>query len=400
MLLGSIPGNIFRMTIKAFLLPLLILLVCFSHARELTDMSLEVVSQKTGNEAKQEAFDQATEEATRRLTEELLGPERTGKAWPTLKARLLKNSARYVQFIKGTQNETGGQTRVQVQMRISTDHLETLLREAGVMGTGTVRLLPLVSVSEPKGSRYVWWADTGEDKNETFSQEIFKKFFQTLAAKLKGKNVYILDPTNVSFRMSVPAAYRSEGLRREDQILLAQYLKADVVLSGRLDVTKAEGSVTKISQDLQMWQAKSGRGLSEAQRSENSAGDQPKTVIASLDQANDRLLGEFAQKLHEAMLAGSLNLNLVRITVEGQLPYKNQVEFKKQLESVREIKVLRERLFEPSRVTFEAETNATGGVLAKSLAKASFPQYRVSIEGSQDNSLVLSVKALNPSSAQ
>lgn len=363
-------------------------------------MSLEIVSQKTGDEAKQEAFDQATEEATRRLTEEMLGPERTGKAWPTLKSRLLKNSTRYVQFIKGSQSEASGQTRVQVQMRISTDNLETLLREAGVMGSGTVRLLPLVAVSDAKGTRYVWWADTGEDKNESFSQEIFKKFFQTLSAKLKGKNVYILDPLNASFRMGVPSAYRSEGLRREDQILLAQYLKADVVLSGRLDVVKADGSVTKINHDLQMWQAKAGRGLSEVQRSEPAAGDQPKTILASLDQANDRVLGELTSKLHEAMLAGSLNLNVVRITVEGNLPYKNQVEFKKQLEALRDIKMLRERLFEASRVTFEAETNSTGSDLAKSVAKTNFPQYKVSVEGAQDNSLVLAVKALNPSSAQ
>ena len=106
-------------------------------------MSLEVVSAKTGNEAKQEAFDQATEEATHRLTEELLGPERAAKVWPTVKPRLLKNSSRYVQFIKGSQiSEMNGQTKVQVQMRISSDNLETFLREIGVMGGGTIRLLP------------------------------------------------------------------------------------------------------------------------------------------------------------------------------------------------------------------------------------------------------------------
>jgi|GEM_PF-3100295 len=401
-MLKSLPSNIFRMTIKALMLAPLILLV--SHAansRELTDMSLEIVSAKTGNEAKQEAFDQATDEATRRLTEELLGPERTAKVWTSIRPKLLKNSSRYVQFIKGGPiAENNGQTRVQVQMRISSDNLESLLREMGALGTGTIRLLPLVVVSEPRGTRYVWWADASEEKTETVAQEAFKKFYQSLAAKFKGKNVYVLDPTNASFRMGVPSAYRSEGLRREDQILLAQYLKADVVLSGKVDIVKAEGAATKINYDLQMWQGKAGRGLSEVQRSEAAGGDQPKALLASLEQANDRILPEFASKLHEAIMAGSLNLNVIRITVEGQLPYKNQVEFKKQLETLREIKILRERLFEPSRVTFEAETNTTGGELAKSVQKAKFPQYRVDVEGSQDHSLVLSVKALSPSSAQ
>ncbi len=357
LLLRNIPGNIFQMTIKALFQAALVLLFTFSlslvaHARELTDMSLEIVTAKTGNEAKQEAFDQATEEATRRLTEDLIGAERTKKVWPTVKPRLLKNSTRYVQFIKGTQaTETAGQTRVQVQMRISTDNLENLLREIGVMGSGTVRLLPLVAISEPKGTRYVWWADVGDGKTENFSQEIFKRFFTSLTSKLKGKNVYILDPSNASFRMGVPANYRSEGLKREDMILLAQYMKADVVLSGRVDLVKAEAAGTKINYDLQMWQAKAGRGLSEAQRSEATTGDQPKVLLANMEQANDRVLSEFTNKLVEAMMAGSLNLNVVRITVEGQLPYRNQVEFKKMLEGVREIKMLRERLFESSRVT-------------------------------------------------
>ena len=391
------------MSNKAFLFFSLLLLWSspLVMGRELTDISLEVVSAKTGNEAKQEAFDQATEEATKRLTEELLGPERTLKVWASVRPRLLKDSARYVQFIKGSQRtETDGQTRVQVQMRISSDNLEALLREIGALGMGTVRLLPLISVSEPRGTRYVWWADISEERKETFAQEAFKKVFQSVASKFKGKNVYVLDPSSPSFRMGVPAAYRSEGLGREDQILLAQYLKADVVLSGKIDIVRLDGAASKINYDLQMWQAKAGRGLSETSRAEPAAGDQPKALLAALDQANDRILSEFASKLHETIMAGSLNLNVIRISVEGQLPYKNQIEFKKQLESLREIKTLRDRLFEASRVTFEAETSTTIEELAKSIQKARFPQYKVDVEGAQDNSLVLSVKALSPSSAQ
>lgn len=374
-------------------------------ARELTDISLEVVSTKQGNEAKQEAFDQATEEATRRLTEELLGPEKMAKVWTSLKPRLLKASARYVQFIKGgTPAELNGQTRIQVQMRLSSDNLETMLREMGLINSGTIRLLPLVSVNDGKGGRYVWWSDISEEKgagkSAEISQEIFKKFFSTLTGKLKGRNVYVLDPSNASFRMAIPSAYRSESLRREDQILLAQYLKADVVLSGRIDISKAEGNSTQVAYDLQLWQAKAGRGLTEVQRNEAVVSDVPKALFASVEQANEKVLSEVIAKLHEALTAGSINLNVVRITVEGALSYKNQTEFKKQLESLREIKLLRERLFEPSRVTFEAETSLTGTDLAKVVQKNRFSQFKVDVERVQDDSLVIGVKSLSPSSAQ
>ena len=359
-------------------------------ARELTDMTLDVA---TAN--KQEAFDRATEEATLKMTEELIGQEKAAKVWPTARARLLKNSTRYIVFIKGsTPTEGEADPHIQVQMRMSADNLETLLREFGLMGTGTVRLLPLVLITEPRGSRYAWWADFSDEKNQTVAQELFKKFVQQVGTHFKGKNVYVLDPTTASFRMNVPSAYRSEGLKREDQILLAQYLKADAVISGRLEITKGEGSGARLNYDIQLWQTKAGRGLSEAQRSESTANDAPKALMAAMEQSNDKVIGELAGKLNEAMATGSLNLNIVRLSIEGPLSYKQQIEFKKELSSFREIKFLRERLFEPSRVIYEAETGLTGMDLGSALKKARFPQFRVDVNETQDDSLALAVKAL------
>lgn len=361
-----------------------------SFARDLTDLTLDVVTTN-----KQEAFDRATEEATLKLTEELIGAEKTTKAWPQVKAKLLKNSTKYIVFIKGSAPiEGAAEPRIQVQMRLSPDHLETLLREYGLIGTGTVRLLPLVLITEPKGSRYAWWADLNEDKNPTAAQEMFKKFHQQLSSQFKGKNVYILDPTSASFRMNVPSAYRSEGLRREDQILLAHYLKADAVISGRIEAVKTEGGGAKLNYDVQLWQTKAGRGLSEAQRSEIVANEAPKALLASMEPANDKVIGELAARLNEAMSSGSLNLNVVRLQVEGPLTYKQQLDFKKELSGLRDIKLLRERLFEPSRVTYEAETGLTGTDLGSALRKTKFQQFRVDVNGAQDDSLALTVKAL------
>ncbi len=382
--------NILPMCLKFLLCFTLFTSASSVLARELMDISLDVA---TSN--KQEAFDRATEEATHRLTEELIGPERTAKVWATARPRLLKNSTRYILFIKGsTPLPDAVEPNIQVQMRLSADNLETLLRELGLMGSGTVRLLPLVLITEPRGSRYAWWADLNESKSSTVAQDLFKKFFQQLNAHFKGKNIYVLDPTNASFRMNVPSAYRSEGLRREDQILLAQYLKADAVISGRIEIGKNEGSGVKLNYDLQLWQTKAGRGLSEVQRLESAMSDAPKAVMSAMEQNNDKVIGELSAKLIEAMSTGSLNLNVVRISVEGSLGYKQQVEFKRELSALRDIKLLRERMFEPSRAVYEAETGLTGNELGKAMQKAKFQQFRVDVGSAQDDSLVLSVKAL------
>jgi hypothetical protein len=158
---------------------------------------------------------------------------------------------------------------------------------------------------------------------------------------------------------------------------------------------RGEGSGARLNYDLQMWQAKAGRGLSEVQRSENIMSDSSSKIVMSVtERANDKVISELVAKLNEAMSTGSLNLNVVRISVEGSLGYKQQTEFKKELAALRDIKLLRERLFEPSRVTFEAETGLTGTELGKTMQKAKFQQFRVDVDSAQDDSLVLSVKAL------
>lgn len=367
-----------------------------AYARELMDLNLEINSTRKGAEAKQEALDQATEEATRRMTEDLLGPDKAAQQWNSIKPKLLKNSTRYVLFIKaGTPADTPEGAKVPVQMRLSPDGLENLLRELGLFAGGNVRVLVLVTVTESRGSRYSWWADHSEEKSTNLAQDYFKRLFHQLNAQFKAKSIYVMDPMSASFRMGVPATYRTENMRREDQAMLGQYLKADVVLSGRVDVTRArpEGHEQRIDYNLQLWQAKSLRGVSEVSRSETSASDVPKVVGTVLDQTGKKVFGEFAAKLAEVAGSGNLNLGVLRVTVNGNLSYQQSDSFRKQLIAIREVRAVKERLFEPSRVTYEVETQANGSDLAKALQRSRFNGFAVSIEDTQDNSLVLGVRA-------
>ncbi|HMN68687.1 MAG TPA: hypothetical protein PKC28_09115, partial [Bdellovibrionales bacterium] len=304
--------------ILALFLTLFIALVTgAAQARELADLNLDIVSAKRGNEAKQDAFDQATEEATRRLTEELIGADKFSKLWPSLRPKLLKSSTRYVMFIKGAApQDTADGSLVQVQMRLSTDALEALLRELGASGGGTVRLLPLIILSEPKGTRYSWWTDQTDAKMApSAAKELYAKLHQQMVTRFKAKNIFVLDPSSASFRGSVPANYRFENLRREDQQSLAHYLKSDVVLSGRVEA--APGSGLRLVYDLQLWQARSGRGVAEVQRVEPLVSDNAKVLAASMEAANGKVADELAAKLGEIVSAGALNLNVVRIEVTG-----------------------------------------------------------------------------------
>jgi hypothetical protein len=373
-----------------------------TQARELIEMSFDLPTETSGAEAKQQAFDQATEKATLQLTEDLLGADKAARYWPGLRAKLLKNSTRFVLFIKGTpKQEPTGITHISVSLKLSPDALEGLLRDEGVLGSGAVKVLPLVEVIDPRGTRYLWWIQTGDEAS--LAQELFKKFYLRLSAKFKTKNVYVLDPTASSFRMGIPANYRLPNMNRDEQMMFAQYLKADVVLSGKIYTSNpAQGNSAdmKLYYDLQLWQAKSGRGISEVQRTESIASDAPKHVHAALEQYDSKVLDILGTRLAEALNAGSLNLNLVRLEVSGTMTYRQMAEFKRLLSQMREIKVLKERLFEPSKVIFEAETQVSGEELGKIVQKGKFPLYTVTVDRAQANSLALNVRALSSASAQ
>ncbi len=364
-------------------------------ARELKDVSLQIqMSKKIGEGGKQEAFDEAIETATRSLAEDMLGAEKVAKTWEQSKPKILKNSTKYVVFIKGSLSDPKVPDRLQVQMRLSPDALESVLRDAGLIGSETVRVLPLVQFSDSGGSKYIWWADISDGRSTSVAQGYFKIFFKQLNAQFKGKNVFVLEATSPSFRMGLPASYRMESLRKEDQMLFGQYLKADVILSGRVDVSKprADTSEQKIDLSLQLWQTKTGRTLVETARSVTVNADGPKAVQAALDQTQPQLFAELAGKLAEAVGGGGLNLSIVKISVEGGLSPKQLTEFRKLLASVREIRSIRERLIEPTRTIFESESTVNASDLAKAIERSRFPQFKVDVASSQDDRLVLVVK--------
>ena len=382
-----------RMYITTLLLTISCL-VARAHAREPIDVSQDVTL-KVGA-SKQEAFDQATENATRKLAEDLVGPDKVGANWAQLKNKLLKNSSRYVLFIRGAAAvDTPDGAKTTVQMRLNPDGLESLLREFGLYNGASVRVLTLVSVSEPQGSRYAWWADAGDGGRANLAQDYFKRVIGQLNAAARGKSIYIMDPLNQGLRAGIPASYRTETLRREDQLLLARYLKADVVLSGRVDVTRAAGGA-QLSENFEAWQVRNGRTITESARAEPLPTETPKAVGAMIEQASKRALGELTTKLGEAAAGGALNLNTFKLAVVGALNYPQATELKKVLTEAREVRALRDRLFEPGRVTYEVDSALPGPELARALRGLPARGFAIAITEATDAEVVLTVRPVSP----
>ena len=370
-------------------------------ARDIIEQTIAVTTEKTGSEAKQAAFDKAVEEASFMAAQEILGPEKGLKIWPTIKAKILKNSTRYILFIKGSQPQpVAGGSQISVALRLSIASLEAVLREDGILATtedGSVRILPLISFSDSSGLSYSWWADVAEtDAVSGLSKDLFKQFQTQMVSLFKSKSVYVFDPTQPSFRLAVPGNLRGEGLRREDQSTMAQYFKADAVVSGsvRLVKIRPDSAQLRLEYDLSLWQAKTGRILTDVQRMVDLVQvDSIKATLQQTETSNAKILDEMAVKVADAISSGALNLSVVRLAINGNLSYSQMAAFKKALlDQTRELRGLKERLFEPGRATFEADSQLPGSDLVKVLANFRSPQYQVDVRDGGAQGVLLWVK--------
>ena len=165
-----------------------------------------------------------------------------------------------------------------------------------------------------------------------------------------------------------------------------------MVVTGKIDVTSGG---TRLDYDVQTWQSQSGRALSEYTKVDVLPTAEPKSLAGHFDQRTRTIFADLATKIREASSQGNLNLSVVKIVIEGDLGYREQRELRRTLSDAREIRSVRERLFEPGRLTLEVETTLAAPDLAKALQRTR-PAGAPDFEVGPDNGLVLVAKGARP----
>lgn len=386
---------------KIFISILICLFPSLVNAQPATEMTLSVATTASGAEARQMAFDQATEMATARVMEGILGSKVMPSIWEKNKRRILNESSRYVLFIKASQPRVEqGLPVFDVQLRISSKNLESLLRETGLLTSGPVQILPLFEVLSEDGRAYAWWADDNLVNN---SREIgrLKTVVRELMGVFKGSSIMVLDPTQKAFQQSIPAVYRSGFLRKEDQMALAGFLKTDLVLSGSVEVVRAglEGGDLLIKTNLELWRARTGRVLGRYNSDVRLNSINDKAVLVELKKASARLMGQLGNEVKRALQTGEIHSNVVRVEVKGELSHPQLTEFKKGLMGIRQVKTLVERLIEADRVVYLADVTVPAETLVEEIKKQKWNGFKVGVSGSED-SIFLRVSAGSPPSVR
>src|SRR5688572_25940299 len=98
------------------------------------DTIVEITAPAGKSLGQKEVFDRAIEKVSNQFIEQLIGESKATKNQTLIKNRIVKNSGKYIVFIRAQNPVVGNEgTRYPVSMKISTKTLETLLLQEGLL---------------------------------------------------------------------------------------------------------------------------------------------------------------------------------------------------------------------------------------------------------------------------
>lgn len=347
-----------------YLFALLILFPLHSNAQEMIEIVLEQTSTaKNSSKARQEMFQQAIEKVSMDYIKEFVGERKLSKFQNLIQSSIIPDSGKYVLYQKGDSLErTSSGYSMSVTMKVSLKNLKSLLLEKGLMYQmeGQPKVLPLVVYADKvKSLKQVWWAETSGEKS-TFANEQTKFLHDSLQEEFSDIGFYTYRPMQWGVIYLLPAVLRVERPRTEDMILIGEFMDADIVIKGQLEIDNKKGldDIFVITMKFVALQAENGRIVGEVSRSfETEPGPHNLVIQKKIIEVVPQVNKDLGEQIRIAWQKGTFGAQLVQLKVTGDMDFQKYKDLKTKLSSLKQVKSLKERLFEPSSVEFEVDVS-------------------------------------------
>lgn len=373
---------------------------------ELVTLALEGTSKaETSVEAAREIQASLTTNVAREQVTELVGEKRFQKNKGAIESKIVRQAAKFIPFVNPGQpvQQPDGTWRMPVEMKLSMTSLRKMVLEAGLLSDteGPASIVPMVAfVDRIKGADRRWWLgqDTSEGQREAqkLLGQLERSFHDRVQAELSKQGFHMIKPLETP-SSPLPEALRADRPSQADLAILGDYYKASMVMKG--DVRLRENREVSGSYigtvKLQVVQSATGRLIAEVTRQfATDTGSFDNVVRTKFNAELPDLAKDLSIQVLEAWQRGTINANLVKLTVRGPLNPKQLGEFKGALmKSVREVKGLKERLFERGQVVFEVDYGGDPSGLADRLKGLQMQAFDTKVAGAPDQGLALDVKA-------
>ena len=351
-------------------------------------------------EAAREIQNTVIGEIARAQAIEILGEKRYLKNKNMVESKIVKQSAKFIPFVSPgvpVQNPDGT-WKMTVELKMSKASLRKMVLDAGLMNDadGPSAILPMIGFIDRKnGVSLRWWQGEPKDEAHKFLSSISVTFHDRLQTEFSKQGFHLIRPLGTSVS-PLPEAYRADRLAAADQGFVADFYSVPMIMKGDVRFRESRDSAGIVMGviKLEVVQASSGRTVAEVSRQfETEPGVFEAVLRTKLGLETPELAKDLATQVLEAWQRGTLNSNLIRLSVRGALTPKQLTELKNGLvQNVHEVKSLKERAFEPGQILFEVDYTGEPGPLAEKLKIVRLPAFETHVSSATDKGIDLDVK--------
>jgi hypothetical protein len=316
-----------------------------------------------------------------------------------IKTRIVPQSGRYIPFIKPIAQPSPNkrESKFLVQMRVSSEDLRQILLRSGLLYQmdGPPKILPMVTfIDRQNVLSQSWWTQAKRDADPfLLAQASFLS--ETLKKSFSERGFFALNPVEADYRKLLPDAFQVENPGTDDLLFLAGFFKAQVLVRGDVRISPLPDTVDvfQLWVRLTAYQTGNSRVIGETTQQAPTARGAFQGVVAKQSEELFALASDdLARQIADSWQKGTFGTSLVRIELRGDLTYQATERIKRGLTQLADIKTLRERLFEPDRITFEADVSSAPAQLAESLRRVDFNPLKVEVVGVAEGRMELRVR--------
>ncbi|MDE0119899.1 MAG: hypothetical protein OXM55_07835 [Bdellovibrionales bacterium] len=375
----------------------LILFPCFVWGGE------TVVEVEQGSKDIKTAVQTAVKEVSVELMEQFIEPSKLKEQKRRIRQIISTYSNRYILYTK-TAPPIEKEDKIfviSVTIGFSEENLKKILLEEDLFYSGSshLRILPLVLFENLIHRKsYGWWIE--KTTSSASMKKQIREFYDQIQSTLMSYGFFLINPELAGSAYFIPDDLRFTTAKKKRVFTLARFFQSHLVMTGFIKVRESDiDSILNLKVELAVYHSKSGRLLAEVERfmkipvQKEIEGKKEIYPVSFFLNNNKNFTKGLGVQLRSIYEAGQLSSNLLKITVQGFVSYKNFDRFSHLLSSkMRDIKNLQEHIIRSKSITYVASTNANTKAIAEKIKDTVFPGFYVRTSRIADDEIILKVQ--------
>lgn len=355
-------------------LMLVLSLSAFAQQAELLDRVYSGSSKETNPQlVKKEIQDQAFQKVSEDVIKELIGEDRFAKNKTLINNKIIKNSGRYIPFVKPSEvTQEGDESKMSVTLKVSLKDLKQLLQNNSLLTANDTLpiVLPMIAWQDRvQGRTYRWWQSFGKESQGFLTAEA-KVFEESLRESFQKNNFFLVRPVESNLGAQVPVDFQTEKVSGEDSQFFAKLFNSPVLIDGQVVLSKADkGDGYRVEVKMTAIQVSNGRAIADvSRRFDTPAGSFEAVIDKKIKEISDAAANDLSVQVLDAWQRGSIGSNILRITIQGRSNLMDVETLKETVRSqITQVKNIRERLVASDSISFEVDATVSPEELATKL---------------------------------